>query len=273
MLYFGYMIVIFLVLLGLALGSGLNALAYRLYNQESWLKGRSKCPHCKHTLSVYELIPLVSFVVQKGKCRHCKKKISLQYPLGEFVTALAVVGSFLWYTQGGYSNEVFFQWGIFLVIWCVWFIVFVHDAKHTIVLDSVALPGIVLVGALQIVFYSIYGPHGEVLRFVGTLLGAALLGAGFFAAQFIISKGTWIGGGDVRLGGMLGVTLMWPHIITGLMVAYIVGSIISLMWLGLKKVKWKSEIPFGTFLALAAVTVFVFGDTLVSWYINLFHFL
>ncbi|MBT6034635.1 MAG: prepilin peptidase [Candidatus Jacksonbacteria bacterium] len=267
------MIIAFLVLLGLALGSGLNALAYRLYNQESWLKGRSKCPQCKQTLSGYELIPLVSFFIQKGKCRHCKKKISIQYPLGELVTSIAVVGSFLWYIQNGASPEMFFAWAIFLVVWCIWFIVFVHDAKHTIVLDSVALPGIVLVLILQIVFHSLYGPAGEFIPFLGRILAAALLGAGFFAAQFIISKGTWIGGGDVRLGGLLGVTLMWPHIITGLMVAYIVGSIISLVWLGLKKVKWKSEIPFGTFLALAAVSVFVFGDALVSWYMNLFHFL
>ena len=98
------MILVLVFLLGLAVGSFLNAFMYRMEQGESALKGRSYCPHCKHTLAWYDLIPLLSFALLQGRCRYCEKSISLQYPIVELVTGLLFLGIFFlilpWLNQG-----------------------------------------------------------------------------------------------------------------------------------------------------------------------------
>src|SRR3989344_3387555 len=94
---------IFVFLFGLIVGSFLNAVIYRLQKGESALEGRSYCPHCKHILAWYDLIPLASFAMLAGKCRYCGKRISLQYPLVELATAVVFVSIFNF--QFSISNE------------------------------------------------------------------------------------------------------------------------------------------------------------------------
>ncbi|HAZ16619.1 MAG: hypothetical protein A3H59_02200 [Candidatus Jacksonbacteria bacterium RIFCSPLOWO2_02_FULL_43_9] len=265
------MTLLLIFLFGLAWGSALNALAYRLYHKKSWIKGRSLCPQCKKTLAVMELIPLVSFIIQQGRCRQCKKKISCQYPLGEALTAIALCGSFLWLTRDGMSYQALFLWVMFLVSWSVWFVLFVHDFLYTLVLDAVVVPAFGIIVIVQSVRIILFEPSVVWASVVFAYLFAMLIGGGFFALQFIVSKGRWIGGGDIRLGVLMGATLGLPHVITALIIAYIGGSIISVFLLLYKKVQWKSEIPFGTFLACATLVTFLFGKPLLAWYMGLFY--
>lgn len=265
------MIPVFIFIIGLAWGSALNAFAYRFYHKISWVRGRSACPHCHTILGAYELIPLISFIIQKGKCRTCKKKISWQYPLGELVTAIALCGSFIWLTRHGTTIEALLVWFTFICAWSAWFIIFIHDFYYTLVFDSIVFTAtavMVVVQSLRMIFFV---PSSELVSHISGFLLAIIIGAGFFAAQFIVSRGRWIGGGDIRLGLLMGITLGMPHILTALVMAYIGGSVISIALLALKKAHWKSEIPFGTFLACATLVTFLFGTNVVAWYLGLFY--
>ncbi|PIZ87448.1 MAG: prepilin peptidase, partial [Candidatus Nealsonbacteria bacterium CG_4_10_14_0_2_um_filter_40_15] len=119
---------------GLIAGSFLNCVIYRLEQGQSFLKGRSYCPLCKHTLSWQDLVPVLSFLFLRGKCRYCRQKISLQYPLVELATGILFVLIFLFA----------FNFLYYLIMGCFLIIIFVYDLKHYIIPDSVIYPAILI---------------------------------------------------------------------------------------------------------------------------------
>jgi len=256
-------ITIIVFLFGLATGSGLNALAWRLHQKKSWTRGSSICPSCKHKLAWYDLVPLLSFFLLQGKCRYCQKKISIQYPLVELATGVVFVLVYLssvnfqiisQLSQPGYQQlaTLILNLGIATVL----ILIFVYDLKHYLILDKVILPAIVVVFVSNLFL----GKSWQ------AMLLAAFIASGFFLIQFVISKGTWIGGGDIRLGFFMGLILGWPHILTALFLAYILGSIISILLVALGIKKWQSKIPFAAFLCPAAFITLLFAEELLSLY-------
>lgn len=213
------------------------------------MKGRSFCTHCKKTLSVMDLVPLLSFVFLRGKCRYCKKRISWQYPLVEVATGIVLL---VLYIRFGLTLEFFLYslYSIFLII------IFVYDLLYYLVLDSVSIPAIVIgfIGSLMLGF-----PLTDIL--IGGIIGLT-----FFLFQFVISKGKWIGGGDLRLGLMCGFMVGWPKIIPLLVITYVSGAIISVSLLASKKKKWSDSVPLGIFLTVATLIVLMFGDQIIDWY-------
>jgi len=252
-MYTEIFIYLVVVCLGLLIGSFLNALIFRLYSKESILKGRSKCPQCKKELRALELIPVFSFVVLRGKCKGCQKKISLQYPLVElFTSVLFAIG----YLKYGLSLELM----SYLVLVSFLVIIFVYDLKHSLILDKVSIPAIII--ALLSSIFIFWLPLWDI--FLG-----GLIGGGFFFLQHVISKGKWVGGGDIRLGLFMGLLLGWQRVLVALFLAYIVGAIFSLILLASKKKNIKSQIPFGTFLSIATVITMLFGSEIINWYLSL----
>lgn len=252
--------------MGLLLGSFLNVIILRLKSGEKIALGRSHCPHCGQTLAAYELVPLLSFILQKGRCRHCQKKISWQYPLVEFFTGGLFV--LITYTLVGglnpldafYSYKIDLWWLRDLFFVSVLIVIFVYDLKYYLILDKVTLPAIVIAWLFNWWWgFSFWG-----------ILFAVLLGFGFFAIQFFLSRGRWLGGGDLRLGALMGAMLAdWRLMIVALFLAYVIGAVASLFLLALKKKKLKSEVPFGVFLAIAAFIALGWGNEIVLWYQNL----
>ena len=102
---------------------------------------------------------------------------------------------------------------------------------------------------------------------------AGLIGGAWFGWQYVISKGKWIGGGDIRLGAVMGLLLGWPDLGVALFLAYILGAIVSVHLLISKKAKRGAQIAFGTFLSLTTVITLLFGDQLLHWYLGLFNFI
>ena len=98
-----------------------------------------------------------------------------------------------------------------------------------------------------------------------------MVGGGFFLIQYVVSKGKWIGGGDIRLGFLMGIILGWPQILTALFIAYVLGSLISVGLLLFSKKHMSDKVPFGTFLAIATFLTMLYGQQLVHWYMNLFN--
>lgn len=258
----------FVFIFGLAVGSFLNVLLYRLRQPRagSWWQGRSRCPHCSHVLSARELIPLISFLWQGGKCRSCAKNIDIQYPLVELATALLFALVFV--RQFGWDNMIPLagrHWWFLLQLLRDWFVVsiavvvFVYDLRYMMIMDALMLPAVITIFVLNIL---------TGFSFADMLLGGAL-GFTFFALQFFVSKGTWIGGGDMRLGLFMGLVLGWQLLLLSLFVAYLVGalSVVTLIIFGKKT--WGQKVPFGTFLSLALVFALTFGEAALSWYLGL----
>ncbi len=242
---------------GLIVGSFLNAIIYRLSVGQSVTAGRSYCPECKHVLAPRDLVPVLSFMVLRAKCRYCRTPISWQYPIVELATAFAFV---LAYMQIAPNGLMLGDNGLRLMLYWIYaaflIVIFVYDLKHYLILDAVIIPAaiIALIGGIAL--------HQPVL----SMLLAGIVAAGFFGVQFFVSRGRWIGGGDIRLGFLMGLILSWPHVVIALMLAYVLGSCIGIALILAGKKKFGSQLPFGTFLTIATYIVLLYGDQIFNWY-------
>ncbi len=253
---------------GLIIGSFLNCFVYRLEVNKGFLKGRSFCPICKHELAWQDLIPVLSFFLLKGRCRYCKKPISWQYPLVELATAILfvlvankqlVVGNPL----GTLSVvNVLFS----LIISSFFIVIFIYDLKHYIIPDKVICPAILLT-LIYGIFYSYFMLHapGFMLN-----IGVAAIGAAtFFLLIHLVSKGQWLGFGDVKLAFLMGLYLGFPKILVALFLSFLIGAVVGLALVAQNKKSLKSEVPFGPFLTLGTFIALFFGEQLILWYLNL----
>lgn len=249
-------------ILGLLVGSFLNSLIYRLGKKELkkiWT-GRSFCPHCKKTLKWFDLIPLISFLIQKGKCRYCRKPISLQYPLVEFFTGLLF---FLLFWKFGLSYSLL----LFLPITSLLIILFVYDLKTQTIPDLVAYIAIGLALVYSIFNFQFF--TATTLRETIFNLISAVSLAVFFALLVYLSKEYLMGKGDIKMGLLLGLTLGFPKILVGAFFAFFLGALVGLILIALKKKNLKSQIPFGPFLILGIFIGLFFGEKIINWYLGL----
>ena len=246
-------IIIIAILSGLILGSFLNAWLWRTYHVVP-MKGRSMCTSCRTTIVWYDNIPVVSYIILRGKCRSCSQPIPLQYLLIELWLPFAFMLS-AWASHSAFTPFLVIDW---IIIFLLTFI-FVYDYRYQLILDrTTTIPALIL-----LCIYWFVGFH----TLSSMLLGAAVV-AGFFYLQFILSKGRWIGGGDIRLGLFMGVVLGWPLALVALFLAYIIGAIISIMLLVFKKAERASKTPFGTYLALATFITMIWGTQFLEWYLS-----
>lgn len=273
------MIIVVLVILGLALGSFVNASVWRLHEQSkkpkdraasdealSISKGRSMCPHCQHQLTAKDLIPILSWVSLRGKCRYCKQKISWQYPLVELLTALLFVFSYVFW-----PNELNVYGVVYFCLWLVCISAFmalaIFDIRWMLLPNKIIFPlyGVV---ALMIATQAI---SQQSLEPLWRAVVGVLIGGGLFYLLFQISGGKWIGGGDVKLGFLLGAIVGGPdQALLMLFIASLLGTLVSLPLLVSKKVGKSARIPFGPFLLSATYIVVLGGVSITSWYVDTF---
>ncbi|MFA6255504.1 MAG: prepilin peptidase [Patescibacteria group bacterium] len=246
---------LFVLFFGLVIGSFLNVVICRLGHKKSFIAGRSACPKCHKKIVWYDNIPLLSYLILQGRCRQCGKSISWQYPSVELATAIIFLCLFL---NFGLSAQFF----VALIFSSFLLVIFVYDLKHYLILDQVIIPAAVIAFLANIFLgFSIW-----------SLIIAALVGAGFFALQFIVSSGQWVGDGDIRLGALMGLMLGWPLLLVALFLAYLIGAIFGLILIALNKKKMSSQIPFGPFLSGATFLTFIYGQDLLNWYFHLIYF-
>ncbi len=270
------MIILMLAVLGLCFGSFVNALVWRLHEQRqpqakrvaslkelSISKGRSMCPHCQHTLQAIDLLPVVSWLWLRGRCRYCKAPIGWQYPLVELVVAILYVGSYIFwpYTLNALGAAAFGCW----LVACVRLVaLLVYDVRWMLLPNVLVFPLIAVTG-LQALLLQV--SKGLTVASLVGVLGAVLIGGGLFYILFQVSDGRWIGGGDVKLGWAIGLLVMTPLMAClVLFMASLLGLLVSLPGVVLKKVNLASRIPFGPYLIAATILVFLFGQPIVDWY-------
>jgi prepilin signal peptidase PulO-like enzyme (type II secretory pathway) len=260
------LILIFVFIFGLIIGSFLNCLIWRLHKKES-IMGRSYCPKCKKQIAWYDNIPVLSFIVLRGKCRSCGKTISWQYLAVEFITGLLFVMAFYlnYKLQVDNYGLVIFNLSLITQLIRDWFIIavmiviFIYDLRWYLILDIVTLPACLIVFILNLILgFSLWN-----------LLISGIIGGSFFLIQFVISKGKWIGGGDIRLGLLIGLTLGWPGVLTAIIISYFIGSIVGLGLIAAGKKKWGSEVPLGVFLTVGAIITLFWQTQILNWYFNL----
>lgn len=282
------MILAFVSLVGLFLGSFVNALVWRVHEQAegltdtrkgakkrspkpptlspsdlSILKGRSMCPHCRHALAPRDLVPVFSWLLLRGKCRYCKEPISWQYPAVELATSLLFAVSYLFWPMA-WNNIGILNFVVWLILLVGFMALIVYDFRWMLLPNRVVYPLTVLVGVLAVI--NVIGGMHSLLE---TAL-SVLIAGGMFYVLFIFSKGKWIGGGDVKLGFLIGLVLGDPYLaFLMLFGASVLGSIIVLPGLLVGKVSAKSRIPFGPFLIVSAIIVQLFGSSIVAWYKDL----
>jgi len=265
-------------LLGLNVGSFLNCIIYRLEINQSFLKGRSYCPNCKHKLNWYDLIPIFSFLILKGKCRYCQKPISWQYPLVELATGLLFILIFNFqlapYQTGGFgagfpiSNfQYLLVTGYWLLIICFLIIIFIYDLKHYIIPDKVVFPVIIIALIFNFQFL-IFNQSPVFENLILSAIGAAV----FFLFIVLVSRGNWMGMGDIKLAFLMGFFLGFPKILFALFSAFLFGAIMGIGLIILKRKSLKSEIPFGPFLITGTILALFFGEKIMNWYLNYLSF-
>jgi leader peptidase (prepilin peptidase)/N-methyltransferase len=288
-------LIVFLVavagILGLLIGSFLNVVAYRVPAKISLMR-ESRCPHCDTAIKWWQNIPVISWIALRGKCANCEAPISARYPIVEAVTGLAFAlvtwwgiavypmvsdvstRSFLARSTSGEAVSAAEAWALGLVI-----VAYLYFAAISIVLtlidldthrlpNSIVLPSYLVAGILFTVAAWLTGEWG-------LLLVAAVGMAVMYLLYFLLraARPGGMGGGDVKLAGVVGLYLGWlgwGALAVGAFAAFLYGGVFGIALLLLRRAGRKTAIPFGPWMILGAWTGVFAGEAVGKWYVNLF---
>jgi len=270
-----------LVLVGLCMGSFVEATSWRLHEQTkrskltkkqkqelSITKGRSMCAHCKHQLAWYDLLPLLSWVSLRGKCRYCQKPIGWHAPALELTTAALFAISYLsWpYVLGSDFGLAWVVFGLWLLCVVLFVLLSVYDLRWMLLPDRVVLVLVLTAFAYAAFQQSVAGVSLD--GFI-SIVSSVAVSSGLFWVLYQVSGGKWIGGGDVKLGVALGLLIGAPlPAMLMLFLASLMGTLVALPLLIKAKSKQQLKIPFGPFLMSATFVVVIYGERLIDWYTN-----
>lgn len=266
-------------LLGLVIGSFLNVCIVRIPIGRSIVMPASACPKCGVAIRAWDNIPVISYLVLGGKCRGCKTKISWMYPLVELLTGVLFLACYL---EFGPTIEAV-KWAAFSAVLVV--LVFT-DLRERLLPDVVNFTGLAI--ALLLSFFTRpsdgaalwlanrafdFPPPAPVLSFVDALLGAAVGGGLLWLvseAYFKLRGHEGMGLGDVKMMLMAGAFLGAKRTLLTILTGSVIGSVLGIVVILARRKEADYELPFGTFLGMAAVLVIFFGTPVVNWYQSLF---
>jgi len=235
-------------------GSFLNVCIIRLPKKLSLIKPSSHCPHCQSSIRFYDNVPLLSYVILGGKCRHCKARISPRYFLVEGLSGIMALAL---YRTFGLTPEVLVYFVFFSALLVIIFI----DLDTWTIPDVITLPGIVAGVGASFVLPRL-GPWQSL---IGLLTGGGILFLVAMGYQ-LLRKREGMGGGDIKLLAMIGAFLGLPGVIYTLFASSVIGSLAGALLMLKDKSGGGTRIPFGPFLAMAAMSYVFWGPTLISWY-------
>lgn len=241
------MFYLFIFLIGLSVGSFFNVVIFRFNTERSVAKGRSKCPNCHSTIRWLDLIPIFSYIILRGRCRKCNVKISPLYPVVELTTASALFLFFFNTSLISYSTVI----NAFIILLLV-LIIFI-DICYLIIPDKILVLLAVTAVGLKLL--------ADNTDFYHLLISAFGL-TSFFAILYIVSRGRWIGLGDIKLIFIIGFLFGYPMGYLALVTAVWLAAIFSIALLLANKASAKTEIPFGSFLSIATIIFITFNNEL-----------
>ena len=278
---FDWTFLAFVFILGLLVGSFLNVVIYRLplMMQREWRRDclefldqpaepaaetfnllfpHSRCGNCGHPVTALENIPIISYLVLGGKCSACKTPISMQYPLVELFTGLVS----LWVAwHFGVSVQtaaaLFFTWALVAASGI--------DMGHKLLPDSIVLPFMwlgILLGFFD-VFVDLYS------SVIGAMAGYLSLWSVYIGFKLLTGK-QGMGHGDFKLLAMLGAWMGWKMLLVIILIASMVGAIVGITMIALRKTSRQTQIPFGPYLAAAGWISLMYGEEMNRFFFSLF---
>ena len=247
----------FIFWIGACIGSFLNVCIFRIPEKRSVVFPGSACPDCGHTLSWWENIPLMSYLILRARCRECGSRISVQYPVVECVNGLFYL---LFWLKFGL--------GIPMVVYCIFFsalfVVTLIDLEHYIIPDAISVYGIPAGFAA-----SFFLPQITWLdSLFGILLGGGIL---YLVAwgYYFFTKREGMGGGDIKLLAMIGAFLGWQAVPAVIFFSAAAGSLLGIAMMVFNRKGRHYALPYGPFLAGAAVFYLFFGNEIIEWYLGI----
>lgn len=244
-------------ILGCCIGSFLNVLIYRLPQKQSLVLPASHCPQCGKEIAFYDNIPLLSYLMLRGKCRHCRASISLRYPMVEAMAGLLALVLFRRY---GFEPQFFIEFVFVNLLLAIAFI----DLDTFLIPDVLSLSGLVL--GLLTSFMSVR------ISWIDSLLGILVGGGALYLIAYayqVLRHQDGLGGGDIKLLGMIGAFLGVPGVVLTVILASVVGTTVGLVVMVRSGEGMKTMLPFGPFLSLGALVYTFWGESFVRWYLGL----
>jgi leader peptidase (prepilin peptidase)/N-methyltransferase len=259
-LYLDFVVFVF----GAVIGSFLNVCIHRLPREQSIVNPPSHCPHCNERVRWFDNIPLVSFLVLRGKCRYCCAAITPRYFVVELLTAVLFLA--LWWSYG-----VTWYALIYAVLVAGLIAATFIDFEHYIIPDEITLGGIVLgvlLSGLCPVLHGTTMSGAALLRsLAGAVVGGVTLLVIALAGEKIFKKEA-MGMGDVKLLAAIGAFLGWKATLFVVFLSSLLGGVAGLVLVVGKRKEWGSRLPYGPYIALAAVQWLFWGPTAVLWYLR-----
>lgn len=290
------------LLFGICLGSFAKVLADRSLRKKSF-SGRSYCESCQHSLSWYDLFPVLSYISVGGKCRYCHKQLSKEYFMVELITGVLV--SYLWFMTFPYYSGLWedpIKTGFFLLdvgsktfFITILVTLFITDIRKMFIPDRVVIPSIkigfglvvlLLISKIAYLYYSLVTSYiGQFLlppfsnyfyshtydyinQFLWSVLMFLLIG-GFFLFLIIVTRGKGMGGGDVKLGAFIGLMLGYPASLLAIVLSFFIGAVFSIFLILGGKKRFGQVIPFGPFMVIASLIALFWGNQIIEWYLHL----
>lgn len=284
--------ILLIFFIGICFGSFMNVIIYRLPREKSIVTPPSSCPKCNNRLKFYDNIPILSYLILCGKCRYCKTRISIQYPVVEFITGIAIAFT---YYKFGYSF-LFLKYATFIFLLLAAALTDYFTAIDEENFECGIIPDEITIGGVTIGLIFSFAlsykmlPHlyqyvtnssfdfNKVINIIstppvyhifGVLAGFLILWLPAFIFQ-LVTKKEGMGGGDIKLFMMIGAFLGWKPLFFILFISSLMGTVIGIPLIIFKRDK-EYMIPYGPFIALAAVLYVFYGDKIINKYMQMIH--
>jgi leader peptidase (prepilin peptidase)/N-methyltransferase len=254
-------LIITFFLLGMSIASFLNVCIDRLPAHQSLVYPPSHCAACNRRLAAKDLIPVFSYLWLRGRCRYCGAAIPRRILWMELGTAV-LFGLACW------RFEVSIELAVALFYICLFMVLMVIDWEKGLILNKIVFPAIVASIVISAAF-SLFLPDTGIVPFIGRAAIGGGIGLVIFFLIVIVSRGG-MGWGDVKLAALIGLATGFPLIFIALLIGVVLGGVAAALLLVFKIKKRKEAIPFGTFLAIAAIATLLWGNSILSWYRGLF---
>jgi leader peptidase (prepilin peptidase) / N-methyltransferase len=266
---------------GTVVGSFLNVCIWRMPRDESIAKPASHCPQCNTPLRAWDMVPLISFLVQGRRCRYCKTPISWRYFGVELLTGAYFVFAYYMVVKTGTSAE-YVKFLAYALFGASLIAIFFIDLEHYIIPDQLSVFGIVLGVAYDAIGlatgksdaymrpYSIPVPGlSSDIPLPQSIVGILVCGGAFLAIAIIsyyVFKKEGMGGGDVKLAAAVGAVLGWKLAMLSFFLAVFLGSVIGVGLIVAKKKSRKDYVPFGPMMVAGAVIAMFYGKYIIhAW--------
>jgi leader peptidase (prepilin peptidase) / N-methyltransferase len=253
-----FVLCLFSVLFGLCLGSFANVCIYRIPLNKSIVHPPSSCPHCGARIRFFDNIPVISYLLLMGRCRQCETSISMRYPLVEILMAFLSLALFI---RFGFQLQTI----QFMVFAGTLVILSFIDLDHKILPDVLTLPGI------AVGFLVSFLPGG--ISWAASLIGLAAGGGSLYLVATVYERITGregLGGGDIKLLAMIGAWMGWQSLPLIVLMSSLSGAVIGSVFILSGGKGARTQIPFGPFLSLGALSYLFFGRQISLWYFGLF---